>query len=156
MSDKAGNTTRASGTITLDRVGPRLLATAFADGATTKSATARLSVTADGADWRESGEICEITGLVDLSGWPDGTRMIARREQPHDGAQLTFTDVGGYRYQLCVTDLADDDVLGVAEKAAGQPPPELVRGLGLAAAERAVDPQEHVTDLTDAAPTGRA
>jgi hypothetical protein len=68
------------------------------------------AVTADGADWRESGEICEITGLVDLSAWPDGTRMIARREQPHDGAQLTFTDVGGYRYQLCVTDLADDDV----------------------------------------------
>jgi hypothetical protein len=55
------------------------------------------AVTADGADWRESGEICEITGLVDLSGWPDGTRMIARREQPHDGAQLTPSSaVGGH------------------------------------------------------------
>ena len=68
------------------------------------------AITADGADWRETGEICEITGLVDLSGWPDGTRMIARREQPHDGAQLTFTDVGGWRYQLCVTDLTEPDV----------------------------------------------
>ncbi len=70
----------------------------------------RPTVTADGSDWRETGEICEITSLVDVSGWPEGTRMIARREQPHDGAQLTFTDVGGYRYQLCVTDLADPDV----------------------------------------------
>jgi hypothetical protein len=29
---------------------------------------------------------------------------------PTAEAGLTFTDVGGYRYQLCVTDLADDDV----------------------------------------------
>lgn len=68
------------------------------------------AITADGQDWRDYGEICEITGQVDLSGWPPGTRIIARREQPHDGAQLTFTDINGYRYQLCVTDLVDGDV----------------------------------------------
>lgn len=68
------------------------------------------AITADGSDWRDVGEICEITDHVDLSGWPQGTRMIARREQPHDGAQLTFTDLNGYRYQVCVTDLQDSDL----------------------------------------------
>jgi hypothetical protein len=36
--------------------------------------------------------------------------MIARREDPHPGAQLTFTDVDGHRFQLLVSDLADDDI----------------------------------------------
>ena len=54
--------------------------------------------------------MAEITDLVDLSAWPEGTRMIARREEPHPGAQLTFTDVDGHRYQVFVTDHRDDDV----------------------------------------------
>ena len=41
---------------------------------------------------------------------PQGCRMIARREDPHPGAQLTFTDVDGHRYQLFVTDLDDTDI----------------------------------------------
>ena len=36
--------------------------------------------------------------------------MIARREDPHPGAQLTFTDVDGHRFQVFVTDLADTDI----------------------------------------------
>ncbi len=68
------------------------------------------TVSADGADVRESGEVAEITDLVDLSGWGAGTRMIARRELPHPGAQLRFTDVDGYRYQVFITDHADPDV----------------------------------------------
>ena len=36
--------------------------------------------------------------------------MIARREHPHPGAQLTFTDVDGHRFQVFVTDLADTDI----------------------------------------------
>jgi hypothetical protein len=36
--------------------------------------------------------------------------MIARREDPHPGAQLTFTDIDGHRFQICVTDLTDGDV----------------------------------------------
>lgn len=35
--------------------------------------------------------------------------MIARRELPHPGAQLTFTDVEGYRYQVFITDHPDPD-----------------------------------------------
>ncbi len=36
--------------------------------------------------------------------------MIARRELPHPGAQLTFTDIDGHRYQVFVTDLDDPDI----------------------------------------------
>jgi hypothetical protein len=67
------------------------------------------AISADGTEVRESGEVAEITDLVDLSGWGAGTRMIARRELPHPGAQLRFTDVDGYRYQVFITDHADPD-----------------------------------------------
>ena len=33
-----------------------------------------------------------------------------RREDPHPGAQLTFTDIDGHRFQVFITDLADADV----------------------------------------------
>jgi Transposase DDE domain group 1 len=68
------------------------------------------AISADGTEWRDHAEVCEITDLVDLSGWPAGTRMIARREDPHPGAQLTFTDVDGHRFQVCITDHADADI----------------------------------------------
>jgi len=68
------------------------------------------TVSADGAQIRETGEVAEITDLVGLSPWPTGTRMLVRREQPHPGAQLRFTDVDGYRYQVFVTDLPDADL----------------------------------------------
>jgi hypothetical protein len=48
---------------------------------------------------------------VDLGRWPDGTRAIARREEPHPGAQLTFTDADGHRFQVFITDQTDDDIL---------------------------------------------
>lgn len=70
----------------------------------------RPAVGPDGIEEREHAEVAEITGLVDLSGWPEGTRMIVRREDPHPGAQLTFTDLDGHRFQLMVTDLAGDDI----------------------------------------------
>ena len=38
-----------------------------------------------------------------LSGWPAGTRAICRRERPHPGAQLSFTDENGYRFQVFLT-----------------------------------------------------
>jgi hypothetical protein len=68
------------------------------------------AVTADGTDEREDAQVAEITDLVDLSRWPDGTRMIVRREHPHPGAQLTFTDIDGHRFQTFVTDLTDPDI----------------------------------------------
>ncbi|HET6951225.1 MAG TPA: IS1380 family transposase [Acidimicrobiales bacterium] len=68
------------------------------------------AITADGSDWRDEGEVAEITDAVNLAGWPEGTRMIARRENPHPGAQLSFTDADGHRFQVCVTDLDDTDI----------------------------------------------
>jgi len=68
------------------------------------------AITADGTDEREDAQVAEITDLVDLSRWPDGTRMIVRREQPHPGAQLTFTDIDGHRFQAFITDLTDPDI----------------------------------------------
>ena len=70
----------------------------------------RSAVTADGTDERDDAQVAEITDLVDLSRWPDHTRMIVRREQPHPGAQLTFTDIDGYRFQAFITDLDDPDI----------------------------------------------
>jgi hypothetical protein len=57
------------------------------------------AITADGSDYRDDADIAEITGMVDLTRWPAGTRMIVRPEVPHPGAQLTFTDIDGRRFR---------------------------------------------------------
>jgi hypothetical protein len=59
---------------------------------------------------RENGEVCEITDQVDLSTWPERSRLIVRRERPHPGAQLSFTDHDGYRFQAILTDQTDQDI----------------------------------------------
>jgi hypothetical protein len=53
---------------------------------------------------RDGAWIAEATALVDLSAWPDGTRLILRKERPHPGAQLTFTDLDGLRVTAFITD----------------------------------------------------
>ena len=53
---------------------------------------------------REGAWVAELTDRVELSGWPEGTRLICRRERPHPGAQLRFTDTDGHRYQCFITD----------------------------------------------------
>jgi hypothetical protein len=70
----------------------------------------KTTISADGTDEREVGAVAEITDLVDLSAWPEGTRMLVRREEAHPGAQLSFTDVDGHRYQLFVTDHLSEDI----------------------------------------------
>jgi hypothetical protein len=37
---------------------------------------------------RPGAQVTELTGLVNLAAWPQGTRLIVRRERPHPGAQL--------------------------------------------------------------------
>jgi hypothetical protein len=54
--------------------------------------------------------VAELTGGVDLDGWPEGTRLIWRRERPHPGAQLTFTDHDGHRFQCFITDQEGNDL----------------------------------------------
>lgn len=52
---------------------------------------------------REGAWVAELTSLLDLSGWPKGMRVIVRRERPHPGAQLRFTDADGHRFICFVT-----------------------------------------------------
>jgi len=59
---------------------------------------------------RDNGEVAEITDMVDLSSWPEGSRLIVRRERPHPGAQLSFTDQDGYRFQAILSDQTDPDI----------------------------------------------
>ncbi len=52
---------------------------------------------------REGGDVAEVTGLLDLDGWPEGMRVILRRERPHPGAQLSlFEETDGWRYQAFI------------------------------------------------------
>ncbi|WP_166823159.1 IS1380 family transposase [Brevibacterium limosum] len=52
---------------------------------------------------REGADVAELTGVLDLNDWPDGMRVIVRRERPHPGAQLRFDDVDGYRLTAFAT-----------------------------------------------------
>jgi hypothetical protein len=63
----------------------------------------------DGSE-RENGEVVELTDRVELSTWPKGSRLIVRRERPHPGAQLSFTDHDGYRFQAILTDQTDREI----------------------------------------------
>ncbi|MFI1120545.1 IS1380 family transposase [Streptomyces hygroscopicus] len=54
---------------------------------------------------RQGAQIAELTGLVDLAGYPADTRIIVRRERPHPGAQLSLFDQDeGLRHQVFLTD----------------------------------------------------
>lgn len=61
------------------------------------------ALTQDGSP-RDNGEVAEATDLIDLQRWPVGSRLIVRRERPHPGAQLSFTDADGHRFQAILTD----------------------------------------------------
>jgi hypothetical protein len=63
----------------------------------------------DGGE-REGAQVAEIAELLEFYDWPDGSRVIVRRERPHPGAQLSFTDLEGHRFQATLTDLAGDAV----------------------------------------------
>jgi hypothetical protein len=56
-----------------------------------------------GGQVRPGAWVAEITGLLDLTSWPKGMRVIIRKERPHPGAQLRFTDSGGHRFTCFVT-----------------------------------------------------
>ena len=61
---------------------------------------------------RDGAWVAEATSLVDMSHWPDGTRLILRKERPHPGAQLRFTDSDGLRVTAFITDTAPGVVPG--------------------------------------------
>ncbi len=59
---------------------------------------------------RKNGQVAEITSGVELSSWPEGSRLIVRRERPHPGAQLSFTDHDGHRFQAILTDQPNENI----------------------------------------------
>jgi Transposase DDE domain group 1 len=69
----------------------------------------RQAIRQDGED-REGAWVGEITDRLDLNSWPEGTRVIVRRERPHPGAQLSFSDHDGHRFLATLTDLDGDAV----------------------------------------------
>jgi hypothetical protein len=69
----------------------------------------RPAVRQDGEE-RPGAAVAELTGLVDLSDWPDGTRLIVRREPLHPGAQQTLFPSLLFRYWGHYTDADGDPV----------------------------------------------
>lgn len=53
---------------------------------------------------RDGAWVAELSGLLELGKWPAGSRVIVRRERPHPGAQLRFTDADGHRFTAFITD----------------------------------------------------
>ncbi|WP_136246482.1 IS1380 family transposase [Mycobacterium intracellulare] len=61
---------------------------------------------------RDGAWVAEATDLVNLSSWPARTRLILRKERPHPGAQLRFTDADGMRVTAFITDTAPGVIAG--------------------------------------------
>lgn len=61
---------------------------------------------------REKAHVAEITHTdpIDISGWPNGSRLIVRREPLHAGAQQTLDDIDGCRFTAFLTDQTDIDL----------------------------------------------
>jgi Transposase DDE domain group 1 len=75
----------------------------------------RRALNADGSP-RRGAWVAELTGSVDLSGWPEGTRLIVRRERPHPGAQLRFSDCDGHRYTCFLTDQDGNEIAQLEQR----------------------------------------
>ena len=66
------------------------------------------AVAADG-DIRDGAWVAELAGDC-LTGWPKGLRLIVRKERPHPGAQLRFTDADGMRLTCFATNTAGEAI----------------------------------------------
>jgi Transposase DDE domain group 1 len=69
----------------------------------------RAAIDAEG-EVREGAQVAELSEAIDLSAWPEGTRLIVRRERPHPGAQFQVFDAEGYRHTAFITDRPDVDI----------------------------------------------
>jgi hypothetical protein len=67
------------------------------------------AIDSDGSD-RDGAWVAELTNRVDLTAWPDGSRLIVRRERPHPGAQFQIFDEHGYRHTCFLTDQDGENV----------------------------------------------
>ncbi len=69
-------------------------------------ATAWTVAVEPGGEIRDGAWVAELDGDV-LKGWPKGMRLIVRKERPHPGAQLRFTDADGLRLTAFATNTTD-------------------------------------------------
>ncbi len=69
-----------------------------------------VEVTSDGAGLVSHAGSALLAQVADKVGLTEGSRLIVRRERPHPGAQLSFTDHDGYRFQAILTDQDDHDI----------------------------------------------
>jgi len=67
------------------------------------------AIRADGTE-REHSQVVEITDRVELSAWPEGSRLITRRTKLREGDQQSFSDHDGYRLAVFLTDQPDHDI----------------------------------------------
>ena len=63
-----------------------------------------------GGEDRDGAWVAELTEHLNLSAWPEGSRLICRRERPHPGAQFTIFDEHGYRHTCFLTDQDGHDI----------------------------------------------
>lgn len=70
------------------------------------------AIRADGSQ-REHSQVCELTDSVELSQWPEGSRLIARRTKLKPGDQQSFADHDGYRLAVFLTDQPSRDIPGL-------------------------------------------
>jgi hypothetical protein len=67
------------------------------------------AVRTDGTQ-REHSQVCEITEHVNISSWPERSRLIARRTELKEGDQQSFADLDGYRLSVFITDQQADNI----------------------------------------------
>ena len=60
---------------------------------------------------RDGAAVAELSDLIDLTGWPEGTRFIVRREPLHPGAQTSLFPSLDYRFWGQFTDRAANAVV---------------------------------------------
>jgi hypothetical protein len=74
------------------------------------------ALTPDGSE-RDRAHVAELTEAVALpDGWPEGARLIVRREPLHPGAQQTIDDLDGCRFTAVLTDQAEVDIVAVERR----------------------------------------
>ncbi|MFF4148437.1 IS1380 family transposase [Streptomyces sp. NPDC001698] len=75
-------------------------------------ATAWTPAVEPGGEVRDGAWVAEIGGDC-LKGWPKGMRLIVRKERPHPGAQLRFTDAVGMRLTCFATNTPGEAIAGL-------------------------------------------
>jgi hypothetical protein len=68
-------------------------------------------------EMRDGAAVAEATqALAWPAGWPEGARLLVRREPLHPGAQQTVDNIDGYRFTALLTDQADADIVTLEQR----------------------------------------